>query len=71
MARCPICGKVGKPSREWDLGKIHVKQYECCEKSSVNTKRRFRSRGVFVMGLLGWLRREKEEVEGGARLRKE
>jgi hypothetical protein len=41
------------------------------EKSSVNTKRRFRSRGVFVMDLLGWLRREKEEVEGGARLRKE
>jgi hypothetical protein len=41
------------------------------EKSSVNTKRRFRSRGVFVIDLLGWLRREKEEVEGGARLRKE
>lgn len=40
------------------------------EKISVNTKRRFRSQGVFAMGLLGWLRREKEEVEGGARLRK-
>jgi len=39
------------------------------EKNSVNTKRRFRSR-VVVMCLLGWLRREKEEVEGGARLRK-
>jgi hypothetical protein len=41
------------------------------EKSFVNTKRRFRSQGVFAMGLLGWLRREKEEVEGGVRLRKE
>jgi hypothetical protein len=40
------------------------------EKSSVNTKR-FRSQGAFAMGLLGWLRREKEEVEVGARLRKE
>jgi hypothetical protein len=40
------------------------------EKNSVNTKRRFRSRGVVVMCLLGWLRIEKEEVEGGARLRK-
>ena len=33
MARCPICGKdVETPNKEWNLRKIHVKQYECCGK---------------------------------------
>lgn len=33
MARCPTCGKdVEKPSKEWDLRNIHVKQYDCCGK---------------------------------------
>ena len=31
MAKCPTCGKeVEKPIKEWDLGKTHVKMYECC-----------------------------------------
>jgi len=33
MARCPTCGKeVEMPVKEWDLGKTHVSQYECCGK---------------------------------------
>jgi len=33
MARCPTCGKdVETPVKEWDLGKTHVSQYECCGK---------------------------------------
>jgi predicted RNA-binding Zn-ribbon protein involved in translation (DUF1610 family) len=33
MARCPNCGKeIQTPSKEWDLGRIHIKQYECCGK---------------------------------------
>ena len=33
MARYLTCGKdVETPNKEWNLGKIHVKQYECCEK---------------------------------------
>jgi len=29
----PECGKeVKTPVKEWDLGKIHVKQYEHCSK---------------------------------------
>jgi hypothetical protein len=40
------------------------------EKSSVNTKRRFRSRGVSVMGLLGWLRRRKRGSRGRSLVKK-
>ena len=33
MARCPICGKeVEMPIKEWNMGKIYVKQYGCCGK---------------------------------------
>jgi hypothetical protein len=33
MAKCPTCGKEGEtPVKGWDLGKTHVKQYECCGK---------------------------------------
>jgi len=33
LAKCPTCGKeVETPIKEWDMGKIHVKQYECCGK---------------------------------------
>jgi len=31
MARCPTCGtEVETPNKEWNLGKIYVKQYDCC-----------------------------------------
>ncbi|MDH5374516.1 MAG: hypothetical protein OEW95_01740 [Candidatus Bathyarchaeota archaeon] len=30
MAKCPACGKeVETTNKQWNLGKIHVKQYEC------------------------------------------
>jgi hypothetical protein len=33
MAKCPACGKeVETSNKEWNLGKIHVRQYECCGK---------------------------------------
>jgi hypothetical protein len=33
VARSLTCGKeVETPNKEWKLGKIHVKQYECCGK---------------------------------------
>jgi len=35
MAKCPTCGKeVETPNKEWDLGKVHVKQYDGCGKKS-------------------------------------
>lgn len=39
------------------------------EKNSVSTKRRFRRR-VFVMGLLGWLRRRKRGSRGTSPVKK-
>ena len=33
MARCPTCGTdFETPVKEWDLGKTHVSQHECCGK---------------------------------------
>jgi hypothetical protein len=33
MAKCPSCNKeVAKPVKEWDMGKLHIKMYECCGK---------------------------------------
>jgi len=33
MAKCPTCVKeVETPNKKWNLGKIHVRQYECCGK---------------------------------------
>ncbi|HJX23256.1 MAG TPA: hypothetical protein VJ574_02455 [Candidatus Bathyarchaeia archaeon] len=33
MAKCPKCNKeVAKTVKEWDMGKLHIKLYECCGK---------------------------------------
>ena len=33
MVKCSICARnIKNSSKEWDLKKIHVKQYECCGK---------------------------------------
>jgi hypothetical protein len=42
MAKCPSCGKeVGKPVKEWDVGKnLHVKMYECCGKKFRETSKK-------------------------------
>jgi hypothetical protein len=33
MAKHLACGKdAEKSNKEWKLGKVHVKQYECCGK---------------------------------------
>jgi len=33
MVKCPECGKEAKkPIKEWNLGKVRVKMYECCGK---------------------------------------
>ena len=38
MAKCPTCGKeVETPNKKWNLGKIHVRQYECCGKKVPGT----------------------------------
>jgi hypothetical protein len=32
--KCPTCKKeiTTKPVKEWDMGKLHIKLYECCGK---------------------------------------
>jgi len=39
MVKCPTCGKeVETPNKKWNLGKIHVRQYECCGKKVLGTR---------------------------------